>query len=85
MAGAVGARRGGGRRAEVRSPRKRRRQRPPFVSSVEVEIGRSVVRVKLPPASGFAVGERTTVEADYKGHKMRVALVRVEGGWDIEG
>jgi hypothetical protein len=64
----------------VKQPKK---QAPPYKGTLQVPVGRSVVRLKLPPAGDYEIGARAEIAATYKNLPMRVTLVRIEGGWDV--
>lgn len=65
----------------MRPPKK---QKPPYKISLELPIGHARLRVRLPAASQHCLGERVTLAESYHGHAIRINLIRIEGGWDIE-
>lgn len=63
---------------------KKRKQSPPYTGQMFLKLpGGSEVKVKLPSAEGYQMGETETVISSYKGMKFRVVLIRVSGGWDV--
>jgi hypothetical protein len=63
---------------------KKRKQKAPYAGRLFMRMPDNAERsVKLPPASAYELGEKIVVEHEYKTHRFRVPLVRVEGGWDV--
>lgn len=62
----------------------KRKSSPPYVGSMVMHLpGGAEVKIKLPSAEGYQLGEMAMGTGQYKGREVKAPVIRIVGGWDV--